>query len=605
MGGVPGGVRARSTARRRVVSAARPPAVSPWERRVAWLAVGAIVLRLILFLGRGDYVAFDEGWYLLLGRSLMHGDGYSLIGIPHVTLSPLFPALAGLVGTLIGDWVWGGRLVAAVASGLIVFPVWAIAARLAAPRIAFGAAALAAALPSLAPFVAAYWVGADLWVGAEPLWHLFLYAALASWLRAVDEARPSSGGWAGLLLGLGFLARPEAVIAITGLALFATAGAIRARSRRRAWTVVTLLGGFVLVATPYWVHLRTVTGEWRLSGRGVRVADVFRGAASRAGAVSGSTTLIEEALTGDETAYTARLYALDPSGVRMGSDYWGVYPSSADSVRVPPAPAAAAAPALDATTPISPERAAGPAISRAGRYISALTQVVPGLLWPILLIGLVWGGSPASRRRDWILVGVVSATSLLIARFVAVDARTQLFVAPLAMVYVSLGIARLGDWGGRVRQLRAHVVSGVLLTGCFVAMAWVHGTRLILSLTVGSPHHTVGAQNRHVASLLRRRGEDTLGPIASGHPAIALFADRDWRPLPESTLPGIVRYASAAGATTVVLSSYYLPFKGQEFLGARYLIIDLPRAAPLPEAWSLTMTRRDSLVSTALVRPSR
>ena len=578
------------------MSASRPPAVSPWSRRVAWLAVGAIVFRLILFLGRGDYVAFDEGWYLLLGRSLMHGDGYSLIGIPHVTLSPLFPALAGLVGALLGDWVWGGRLVAAIASGLIVLPVWAIASRLAAPRIAFAAAVLAASLPSLAPFVAAYWVGADLWVGAEPLWHLLFYAAVACWLRAVDEDRPSSGGWAGLLLGLGFLARPEAVIAVSWLALLAAVDALRARRPRRAWTVAALVVGFVLVATPYWVHLRVVTGEWRLSGRGVRVAELLHGAATRDAAVSGSTALIEEALAGDEASYTRRLYALHPSGVRMGSDYWGVYPSAGAPSPVAPPTIAAGGP-REAPPP-------APSVSRARRYVQALAQVVPWMLWPLLLIGLWPGAYPARDRSAWILVGVVAATSLLIARFVAVDARTQLIVAPLAMVYVSLGIARVATWGGRLRQVRASVLSGLLLASCLIAMGWVHATRLTLSLTVGSPHHTVGAQNRQVAALLRRRGDGALGPVASGHPAIALFADRDWRPVPQAALPDIVRYASAAGATTVVLSSYYLPFKGQEFLGARYLLIDLPRA-PLPAAWSLTMTRRDSLVSTGQVRPSR
>ena len=74
---------------------------------IAGVTLAAVLLRLVLLLGRGDYLAFDEGWYLLLGRSLWMGQGYELIGTPHVTLSPLFPALAGAVGRAIGDWVWG------------------------------------------------------------------------------------------------------------------------------------------------------------------------------------------------------------------------------------------------------------------------------------------------------------------------------------------------------------------------------------------------------------------------------------------------------------------------------------------------------------------
>jgi len=64
----------------------RPPARS--VRALTLLTVAAIALRLLMFLGRGDYVAFDEGWYLLLGRNLLNGDGYTLAGLRHTVLSP-------------------------------------------------------------------------------------------------------------------------------------------------------------------------------------------------------------------------------------------------------------------------------------------------------------------------------------------------------------------------------------------------------------------------------------------------------------------------------------------------------------------------------------
>ena len=46
---------------------------------------------------RGDYIVFDEGYYLLLARSLRAGHGFALNGLPHVALSPLQPLIvAGL-----------------------------------------------------------------------------------------------------------------------------------------------------------------------------------------------------------------------------------------------------------------------------------------------------------------------------------------------------------------------------------------------------------------------------------------------------------------------------------------------------------------------------
>ena len=240
--------RARPSAGRRRTGLELSRAVHPG---ILLLTLGAIALRLLLLLGRGNYLAFDEGWYLLLARSLFTGDGYSLVGFPHTALSPLFPILAGSVGVLLDSWVWGGRVVAAVASGLVVLPAWAIFHRLAPDRTAFIAAALVAVLPSLAPFVVPFWIGADLWVGAEPLLHLFLYTGVALWLGAVghdDEldhaglgpgSRPrglaSSVRWlaAGLASGLAFLARPEAIITWGLLGLVALGISVVARSRRR------------------------------------------------------------------------------------------------------------------------------------------------------------------------------------------------------------------------------------------------------------------------------------------------------------------------------------------------------------------------------------
>ncbi|NIQ52338.1 MAG: hypothetical protein GWN71_02350, partial [Gammaproteobacteria bacterium] len=75
-------------------------------------------------------MAFDEGWYLLLGRNLFAGDGYTLAGLQHVTLSPLFPLLAGLLDLVLHDAVWAGRVVAAVSAGLLVVPCWFLFRRL-------------------------------------------------------------------------------------------------------------------------------------------------------------------------------------------------------------------------------------------------------------------------------------------------------------------------------------------------------------------------------------------------------------------------------------------------------------------------------------------
>jgi hypothetical protein len=554
------------------------------------------LLRLLLFLGRGDYLAFDEGWYLLLARSLYSGEGYSLIGIPHVTLSPLFPILAGGAGTLLGSWVWGGRVVAAIASGLLVFPAWAVFRRLAPPGTAFAGVILVTTLPSMAPFVAPFFIGADLWVGAEPLLHLFLFLGVALWLKADDEEKLIWWLLTGGAFGMAFLARPEAIITwgVLGLAALALAG--WNRSSRRIVGAVAMGVGFILVATPYWSYLHSTTGEWALTGRGIRPG------ANAARMVSSddrgqSTSTIENMLWADDDAYVKRLYGLDQTGLRLKSDYWGVYPTEATALR-----------GSEAMSPPAPAEAQGSQGSRAGGvqappsfpalYARSMRMVFPALLWIFVFLGVFAPRGPGVLRREIPATLSLLATSLAIALLVAVDPRTQLFLVPLLAFYAARGFAFLDrSLGHRVRPLteRPRFLESLLLAISVVWLLSISATPLFLGLTYGSPHHIVAGQNRQVAEELAGVMETQEGPVASWHPGIAVYADRDWRVLPFTDLSGIVRYAGASGAKVLVLSAYYPPFQGEEILGTRYLTVPVPSGAVEPKDWVLTRVSGDSI----------
>src|SRR5690606_25734966 len=179
-------------------------------RALALLTLIAIALRCLMFAGRGDYVAFDEGWYLLLARNLVAGEGYSLAGLRHTVLSPLFPVLAGAASIITADIIWAGRAVAAICAGLLVLPCWFLLRRRAGVRTAWIGCLIIIAVPTLAPFTVPFWIDWDLWVGAEPVLHLFLYGGLALALRAYDSGKPWDWALAGLSFTLAYLARPEA-----------------------------------------------------------------------------------------------------------------------------------------------------------------------------------------------------------------------------------------------------------------------------------------------------------------------------------------------------------------------------------------------------------
>ncbi|MFO7894463.1 MAG: hypothetical protein R6U63_12075 [Longimicrobiales bacterium] len=620
-----------------------------FPRPVLLIAAGAVLLRLLLLLGRGDYLAFDEGWYLLLARSLFTGDGYSLVGFPHTALSPLFPVLAGAAGAVLDSWVWGGRLVAAVASGLVVLPAWAVFRRLAPERTALVAAALVAVLPSLAPFVVPFWIGADLWVGAEPLLHLFLYTGVALWLRADEgddgvaagDRPPADSGaepgvvsgsllgspivwWlgAGAVFGLAFLARPEAIITWGLLGLVALGLAVVARSPRRLYGAALMGVGFLLLASPYWLYIHDVSGQWSLTGRGVSLAAVTAGPG--AGARPGAARTIERMLWEDDEAYRDRLYGLDDSGLRLRSDYWGVQPDRPEQTdrpepgREPPLQEGrephvrkgdTAAPqggpgagTHSAGTAAAPGAARGStdadSPSALRLYVRSMGQILPLLLWLFVVLGAAQPRSRAVLRRELPVTLSLVGTSVAIAAVVAVDPRTQIFLVPLLALYAARGFS-LVEAIVRDRWPEAPLRPGfmeLLLAG--TALVWLLGIdarRLYLSLSLGSPHHIVAEQNRAVAGELDALLEGDDGPVASWHPAIAVYADRDWRVLPYADLPAIVRYLDDADADAMVLSAYYPPDLGVENLNTRYLVLPVPETDGERRPWRLELIRGDTI----------
>jgi hypothetical protein len=579
---------------------------------LVWLTPGALLLRLLMFAGRGDYIAFDEGWYLLLGRSLMGGDGFSLSGLRHATLSPLFPMLAGAMDVLIDNIVWSGRIVAAVAAGLLVIPCWSIFRRIAGQRTATLSCVIVIAMPALAPFVVPYWVGRDLWVGAEPLLHLFLFSGIALALRAREKGRLRDYAWGGAMLGAAYLARPEAILIVGALGLMIGAAALIAR-RPSGLIKAALLGlAFGLVAAPYWVYLHDVLGRWTVTGRGVpsmrTAANVSIGPPS---GPTGPTATIEQMLWGgDASAYVQRLYSLDASGTRLASDYWGSPRAAAAPQRLQDVSTLADVPMAQSTSSDRPmaaqERAQAPPVdltasprdapaTRVQLYARALGTVIPWYMWPFVAFGALARRCVRRRPRiaaELLLVGPLLFTSVAIARVVAIDPRTQLFLLPLVALYAARGLLVSRAWLNRALRRTGirRGFAGAVLTGVvLLVLAGTQARWLYMSLGVGSPHHLAGSSNREIGRALAvALPADAV--VTSWHPAIALYADRDWRVLPSADLPAILRYADAVGSEWLVISRFY---PGPDFsaeTASEHALIRVPR--PLPESeWRLELQR--------------
>lgn len=559
-----------------------PPAI---QRHLLIIFLVALGLRVLSMIARGDYVAFDEGYYLLLGENLWNGRGYTLNGLPHTTFSPLYPFLGGLFSQFIEDPLWAGRTVSVLASAFLIIPAFAFFKRLSGRITALAGSWLLAVAPVLMAFVS-YWVGRDVYVsGSEPLLHLLLFTALAligrSWKRA---------GLAGLLMGLAYLARPEALAIAGVLGLWIVCPTPKER-RQAGWKKIrgTLKRGVVfgatlaIVATPYVLYMHQTSGHWTISGRGIPVVSKLQ-SKNQPGAQQNIDEAQEEVKStlwgGSEWGRIQRYYSLDPTGLRLSTNYWGHYPERE-------LPAAQDWEKLGPPETIEqPHQNAEPGPSKLTLYGRTLFQwVFPLWAWPLALLGLF-----VMRRREKMLegwtMGGMMTVSLAIVVLVHVDVRNHLFLTPLVCLYAGAASLEAGRWlSSKLEDFHQGYFERLcvgLLT-LLLALQPLNWARQ--GLMVGSPHHIVGSENRKVGQQLNQL-TDPDEPIMSWHPAIAVFANRDWRVLPYEPLPRVVRYATYRDVRWMVLSVFYPAPVDVESI-AHYIAFELPASTTMTDNWQI------------------
>ena len=239
-------------------------------------------LLAIVLLGIGVRVAFaslprvprwDEAAYLAIGRNLLAGNGYrELLGPLDVHQPPLVALLAALGLALHLPLAWAVAAPSHVALGsLIVLPLYALGRRLFGHQAGLLAGLLGALHPALAvnPL---YWGSMT-----EAPFLLAVLSGLYACYRcaeALAEPRPGAAVRWGLAMGaafgLGYLARPEALVFLAVMLVYLGLKWLFHRPRRVLRLVApaaAALAAAGMVALPNVLYLHHATGRWMLSGK--------------------------------------------------------------------------------------------------------------------------------------------------------------------------------------------------------------------------------------------------------------------------------------------------------------------------------------------------
>lgn len=467
--------------------------------------VGLVSLALSsrLALLRFQQVMTPDGvYYATLGKKLVAGNFKQGLSTYY---PPLYPLLVGLSSLIFRDVEAGGKMVSAMAGGLLVVPVYLLTRNLYGKSAASIGAFLIAINPSLNYY-------STLLLTESTYTLLFTTAALLG-LTAL-----SAGGVSffltGVVLGACYLIRPEAIGYLGLMSVLAIGEKFSGKHlplRSALFNVFGLVAGFTLLASPYILFLRQRTGRWTIS-------DKLR-------ALKHSGESLERKwfglAPGRQTTLADRLYA-------------GIY-SQDDQ-------------AVEAVSMISSSRDLRRAI---GDSIKALKweirYLIYNLLPPhfILLMGL--GMFKAEWTKEIYLLLFFIATLLGYAILSdAIEDRLLLPLLPLLLCWVARGIEEVEDWLdkllARMKFSRAFSLkAGALLRATGMAV-------LLLSLLPWIAHTLIRGQlNQPVehkqAGAWIREHSDASALVMATNPYAAFYAGRNPIYLPAEEYSRVVEHA--------------------------------------------------------------
>jgi hypothetical protein len=220
------------------------------------MATGVVARALALLLH--PPLGIDEARYLVTAHHLRSGMGYADWHGPEIDILPLHPLLTAGLGADPGTLEWRGRLVAFVASILILAALAALTLKVAGRKEVVIAVTIASLDPWLLPTAAR--------PQPESLYALLILTAFLVIARVrPDGAAPGWWALAGVLLGCAYLARPEGfLVAFVVGFLFAWRAA---KTRLALPGVLFYAGAFLVTVLPYMVWLRGAAGRWMITGK--------------------------------------------------------------------------------------------------------------------------------------------------------------------------------------------------------------------------------------------------------------------------------------------------------------------------------------------------
>jgi len=233
-----------------------------------WIIALLIVLAFgiqVFFVSRWPAVSRDGTAFLWMAESFERSDFHFFFSQAQ---HPLFPLFIVAVKRVLGKMVLSGQVVGIISVALLVIPVYLFGLTLFDRFVAVAASLMLSLHPALSE--------AAMDVLTEPLYILLLLSALCVGYLAVKRAQLALFITTGLFAGLAYLTRPEGIVALLWVGLYAIfSGLFSLRLLpKKVLAIGCLCLAFLSVAGSYFIFLRAAEGRWRLTRKKDLVAAV-------------------------------------------------------------------------------------------------------------------------------------------------------------------------------------------------------------------------------------------------------------------------------------------------------------------------------------------
>ncbi len=472
-----------------------------------------------------DYVINGDGaYYTLLGERFVSGD---FAGGISAYWSPLYSILTGFSSLLFADRDFSGRFVSLVAGSLLIIPAYFLI------REFFGrpSAYVGSILLIFHPFL----IKSSGWAMTESVYTLILTTCVLSGWHALSKWDLRFFLVTGLLTGIAFLTKPEAIGYLLLMLFLTVAAKFVCGNRSFASTGLNsliLLLGFAFFFLPYFLYLHHKTGDWTLSQK----IAINLPAADHVGDLldltrDGRMTLKDRLWADDyETEYLPEISTVEPAPTSLNfeSQPSGAYILGAKAI---------------------------------AQLRKQLRDYFPAIL-PIpfaifAIAGFFFGPWIRARAAKEIYLFSFLMCTLLGYAASSVELRYLFPVIPLLIAWAARGIAEFCEWLARLvkSQFPARREFGPVVLGVCV---------LILLLGLSMPHFfrvlkpddvtNVPFEEKGAGLWIKEHADQPQPIVVSSHITPAFYANARHLYLPKTELSTIVEYAKFRRADFLVFS---------------------------------------------------